>query len=284
MDWELYQRFRATLLLAAVILISFLLLLFQRTSVVRHFRTFLAATTLPTERFLSSLKTPPQTLPSPAGSTAAANPETAAPPSWGVEPERRRAVQVLNEENKRLRDLLDLRDRRWPQAIAAHVVGRDPQRWFQEIVIDKGRLESVAVDDPVIAVVEGREGLVGRVSETADHIAKVMLIQDPLSAVPATALGAGAEDGVVEGSNSHDLILRYLPRSSRIKLGDPVVTSGLGKAFPEGIPLGWVEDIRLDPRQLFLQARLRSAVQANRLQVVLILARPQGGPAERTAE
>lgn len=274
MDWELYQRYRATLMLAGIAFISCLLLVFQRASVVRHLRSFLVIATLPTGRFLSEWKTPP------AGPDAA---QEGAPPviaPGGAEPEARRAVQILSQENKRLRELLDLRERRWPRAIAAHVVGRDPRRWFQELVIDKGQAEGVAMDDPVMAIVEGREGLVGRISEAADHVAKVMLIQDSLSAVAATALGAGAEDGVVEGTNSHDLVLKYLDRGSRIKIGDPVVTSGLGKIFPDGVAIGWVQEIGLDPRQVFLQARLRPAVPANRIHAVLILTRASRGPGE----
>jgi hypothetical protein len=284
MDWELYERYRATLLLMGVAFASFLLLFFQRTSFVRHLRTFLVVTTLPTERFLSDLKAPPNMetpAPAPLQATPPEGAETTAPvatvPSWGAEPEARRAVQVLNQENRRLRDLLGLREQRWPHAVAAHVAGRDPQRWFQEVVLDKGKLNGLAVDDPVVAIVEGREGLVGRVTEVADHVAKVMLIQDSLSAVASTIQGASAEDGVVEGSNSHDLFLKYLDRGSKAKIGDMVVTSGLGKTFPEGIPIGWVAELSLDPRQLFLQAKLHPTVQANQLHVVLVLSRTGRG-------
>ena len=79
-------------------------------------------------------------------------------------------------------------------------------------------------------------------------------------------------DGIVEGTNSHDLIFKYLSRDSQIKIGDLVITSGLGGQFPEDITLGWVEEIGLDPRQLFLQARLRPAVEARQLGVVFVLA------------
>ena len=55
MDWELYERYRATMLLA-VAFVSFLLLIFQRTSSVRHIRSALVSVTLPVERFLSRLE------------------------------------------------------------------------------------------------------------------------------------------------------------------------------------------------------------------------------------
>ena len=91
------------------------------------------------------------------------------------------------------------------------------------------------------------------------------------SSSAATAVGPNGEDGIVEGTNSHDLVLKFLDRGSQVKVGDLVVTSGLGKAFPPGVPIGWVEGLEPDPRQLFLQARLRPAARSNELRVVLVL-------------
>jgi rod shape-determining protein MreC len=185
--------------------------------------------------------------------------------------EHRRKVQVLAEENARLREILLLKERRWPKAIICQVAGRDPQRWFQEIVLDKGKDEGLQIDGPVLAVVDGRETLVGRIVEMSAHVAKVMLLQDPLSEVAASVPGAGGEDGVVEGTNSHDLLLKFLGRGSQVKLGDLVMTSGLGKDFPPDVPIGWVESLEPDPRQLFLQAKLRPAARSNQIRLVLVL-------------
>ncbi len=186
--------------------------------------------------------------------------------------EDRRKVQVLREENTRLRDILELKKEQWPKAIVARVAGRDPQRWFQEIVLDKGQEDGLEIDAPVLAVVEGREALVGRIVESSAHISKVMLLQDSLSSVAATVTGVRGEDGVVEGTNSHELLLKFLDRGSQVKIGDLVVTSGLGKAFPPGVPMGWIESIEPDPRQLFLQAKLHPSVRSNQIRVVLVLA------------
>jgi len=269
MDWELYERYRATVLFVGVAFVSLLLLAFQRSSPVRHLRTFLVTLTMPTERFLSRVKsseTPSGVMPGENG-----QPSEQRAPAWSWAPESERLMRVLKQENQRMRDLLALRETVAGAPIAAHVAGRDPHRWFQELILDKGKKDGADVDDPVIAVVAGRESLVGRVIEVSDHVAKVMLIQDSLSAVAATVQSASPEEGVVEGSNSHDLYLKYLDRSCPLKIGDAVVTSGLGNTFPEGIPLGWVEEIGLDSRQLFLQARLRPAMQGTPLHEVLVL-------------
>ena len=80
-----------------------------------------------------------------------------------------------------------------------------------------------------------------------------MLLQDSLSEVAASIPGADGEDGVVEGTNTHELVLKFLDRGSQVKVGDEVVTSGLGKLFPPGVPIGWVEEFEPDPRQLFFR-------------------------------
>jgi len=272
MDWELYERYRSTLLLAGLILISSLLLAFQKNSSVQHLRTLLVRFRLPPQRFLSQLTTVAPSSEAPAAvPSREVNPSTDLGPIESFRGEDRRRVQILSDENSRLRDVLRLKESKWPRAVVCRVAGRDPQRWFQEIILDKGKEDGLDMDWPVLAVVEGRESVVGRIVEVSARVSKVMLLQDSLSEVAATVIGTQGEDGVVEGTNTHDLILKFLDRGSQVRVGDLVVTSGLGKAFPPNIPIGWVENIEPDPRQLFLQAKLRPAARSNQLRIVLVL-------------
>ena len=273
MDWELYERYRSTLLLAGLLFVSSLLLAFQKTSSIQHLRAFLVSFTLPPQRFLAQAKGAPSAVSAPENSELSVTDASGMvlDVSGHFSGEERRKIQVLSEENARLRDILQIKDQKWPQAIVAHVAGRDPQRWFQEIVLDKGKEDGLEIDFPVLSVVEGREALIGRILEVSAHVSKVMLLQDSLSEVAATVPGANGEDGVVEGTNAHELVLKFLDRGSQVKLGDLVVTSGLGSAFPPGITIGWVTGLEPDPRQLFLQAKLKPAARSNQIRVVLVL-------------
>ena len=273
MDWELYERYRSTVLLAVLLFVSSLFLAFQKTSSVQHLRAFLVRFTLPPQHFLVQIK-------SSSSETSITEPSEPAPdnvPGTVLDigshfsGEERRRIQILTEENTRYRNLFQLKESKWPGAIVAHVAGRDPQRWFQEIVLDKGKEDGLKPDFPVLAIVDGREALIGRILEVSAHVSKVMLLQDSLSEVAATVPGANGEDGVVEGTNSHELVLKFLDRGSLVKIGDLVVTSGLGDAFPSRVPIGWVEGLEPDPRQLFLQAKLRPAARSNQIRVVLVL-------------
>src|SRR6185312_4264789 len=106
MDWESYERYRATFLLIGVAFISFLLLAFQRTSAVKHLRAFLVVCTLPTERFLTDLNAVPT---APSRANVQRNPaDLAGRTDWAAPAEEQRALRVLSDENARLRELLEL--------------------------------------------------------------------------------------------------------------------------------------------------------------------------------
>jgi rod shape-determining protein MreC len=268
MDLDIHEQQQASSLFAILAFISLLLLIFHKQPWVNDLRSVLQWTTGPTHRFLSEWRADPAQSAQPSSSSTGLSSQ---PPLWAMAPESLRAVQLLRADNQRLSDSLSIKQMRWPGAISARVVGRDPQHWFQEIVIDKGKAEGLVTESAVVAVVNGHEGLVGRVMDVMDHTAKVLLIQDSLSSIAVHLQGAANEDGVVEGTNGHDLLLKYLDRSSPVKIGDAVVTAGLGNLIPAEIPIGWVQDISLDPRQLFLQARLHSFVSSNSLRIVLVL-------------
>jgi len=264
MDWELNERYHATALLTGVVLLCICLLLFQKSMFVKHLRSMLQMAGAPTHRLVGGMQS--------AVPISPVNPVSNEDmPGWAISTDLGRRLQQLEHENARLREIAGLKESRWPRAVVATITGRDPMRWFQEVVIDRGARDGIVPDCAVVAVVEGREGLIGRVVEVMDQTSKVALIQDSLSAIAARRPGTAFEEGVVEGTNSHELVLKYLDRSSPVKIGDPIVTAGLGGMIPPEIPIGWVDDIQLDPRQLFLQARLRPAVPSNRVSVVLIL-------------
>jgi len=100
------------------------------------------------------------------------------------------------------------------------------------------------------------------------------LVGDPNCKVSALVENEARDTGVLgpAGPLENDLvILRYLPRSATVKPGQTVVTSGLGGVFPKGIPVGQVVDTRPVEHGLYLEARVRLAVNPNALTEVWVL-------------
>ncbi len=135
--------------------------------------------------------------------------------------------------------------------IGANVIERDPNLWYQQVEIDAGTDEGVALHDPVVA----GSGLVGLVTSVGSSYATVSLITDPSVEVGAEVLATGAE-GVLAPSvgNPNQLLLQDLPGGAQINPGDRIVTSGfktgsLASYYPPGIPIGTVPS-NLTPTQL----------------------------------
>jgi rod shape-determining protein MreC len=148
----------------------------------------------------------------------------------------------------------------------ANVIGRDTTGLLRSIIIDRGSRDGISVGMPVVTDL----GLVGRVFRVAATTAQVQLVTDTNSYVNAR-LQTSRGEGSVVGTASGDLRLTFVPLNDEIKDGDSVVTSGIGGKFPRGIVIGQVTTSRLDDSKLFQEAVVRSLVDFNRLEIVLVV-------------
>src|ERR1700687_5214952 len=130
MDWEIYERYRSTLLLAGLLLVSALLFAFQKASSVQHLRAFLVRFAQPPQQFMTQLKMPKAPKALDQGSAEKPFSPDEVPVNGRIPGEERRKVQVLSEKIVRLREILDLKKGKWPRAIVAHVAGGDRHRWL----------------------------------------------------------------------------------------------------------------------------------------------------------
>jgi len=159
----------------------------------------------------------------------------------------------LEEENNRLRALLNLRQQHFPTGIGAEVIGHDFRDWFHAISINKGIANGVNLSGAVVSGTVERPMLVGRIVEAKDDTAKVLLLTDSLSAISVTIVRTG-DMGLLEGQNKPWAKLNYLPHLSNVVVGDEVVTAGLGGLFPPGVPVGVVSSVKDSPDGFFKEA------------------------------
>lgn len=181
-------------------------------------------------------------------------------------------------ELKRLRSLLDLKQREWPGTIAARVIAMDPRAEFRSLRIDKGSNDGVVADMPVIAI----DGLVGKVGPVFKGESIILLIADPASHVDVVVqrsrvrgLLIGASFGMRSKLQPGFLMTRleYVAGESDVQNADIVVTSGFDRLFPKGILVGEVEGIKENKYGIFLKARVIPAVDFSKLEEVLVLKR-----------
>lgn len=181
----------------------------------------------------------------------------------------KRRYKALLQENKRIKEMLGLRERSEFRLIAANIIVRSPN-WFHSITIDKGSNEGITVDTPVISVEGNRSGVIGKVIEVFPNSSKVLLITSNLSAIPAKIDGKEI-DGIVIGNDSYWLEMKYLPPRKRVKIGSVVITSGIGVIFPSGIPIGEVVEVK--ELGIFQECKVKSAINLFGVDKVFCLVR-----------
>ena len=99
----------------------------------------------------------------------------------------------------------------------------------------------------------------------------VLLISDSKSAVPIRDDRTG-ERAILIGTNSmSQLSLINLPRTSTITKGDLLVTSGLGRRYPEGYPVGRVEEVINNAGEDFIKVTVSPVALLNRNRLVLVV-------------
>jgi rod shape-determining protein MreC len=167
----------------------------------------------------------------------------------------------LSAQNEALRELLHSPVVASHSYLSAKIIGGGATAFDQTQILDSGVAEGVAVDMPVIS----SAGIVGRVTETGVHTARVMPITDINSRI-AVVSQDGREHAIAAGRNDELLELRYLPRQSTLKLGEIVVTSGDAALIPSGIPVGRVVQVKKD------RVLVRPLIDWSRLDFVSLIA------------
>jgi rod shape-determining protein MreC len=150
----------------------------------------------------------------------------------------------LLAENKRLLSLLDLKEKSKYKVLTARIIGRDPSIWFDSSIVNRGSLDGVKLNMPVVT--DG--GLVGRVTAVSPLTAQVDLITRDKSGLGAIIGEIGVSNvlGVVSGTSKKDVVeMRYVPGSVDVQVGQIVYTSGQDGIYPAGLKVG--EIVQVEP-------------------------------------
>lgn len=168
-----------------------------------------------------------------------------------------------------LESLLDFTERVPAKTVGARLVAGSLNAHFRLVRVRLSASADVRTGMPVVT----GDGLVGRVESIIGDTCEVLLITDPRSSVDVTLPASGGR-GVLTGevgSSTYSAAIEQLDRDEVVKPGDPVVTSGLGGAFPYGVPVGVVKSASSDGSSLYQNVEVAAAADLSRLDRVLIL-------------
>lgn len=176
--------------------------------------------------------------------------------------------EMVDEINE-LRKVLDYKSASPFKLTAARVVKRSSATWWNTLLINKGSLDGIGTDSPVIT----DQGLVGKTGKLAAHMAEVILLTDEMCRVSAKVEGT-LEQGILSGERggldiTPQLRLRFLSRNAPVTVGANVYSSGEGGVFPSNLLLGRI--IRFENRDISGEAIVRPAVDFANLEYVFIV-------------
>ncbi len=187
-------------------------------------------------------------------------------------------VVALEEENLQYREALvasghlqqivAMRHRFEMPMLPSDVVGLDVMPWFRAVLVDRGVSHGVRAGNPVITA----EGVVGLVTATSKNAAKTMLLLDRQSAIDGIVQRSRAR-GIARGRGTDQLAFEFVVRGGDVRVGDVVITSGLGGVFPKGLRIGEIVEISDSAGQLLQTATLQPSVDFGRLEQVFVMLR-----------
>ena len=144
-------------------------------------------------------------------------------------------AQTLEQENIAYKELLNFVDDPHPAFITARVIGDAGGAFVRTVLLNAGSGDGVRDGQAVI----NADGLVGRVVETGQRTARILLLTDLNSRIPVVVEQTRVS-AILAGDNSDEPRLAYLPVNAVIKPGERIVTSGHGGMLPPGLPVGVV--------------------------------------------
>ncbi len=177
----------------------------------------------------------------------------------------------IKVENERLLEIIGEEDNlRAYEPIHATVISRNPDQWEEKIIIDKGTVHGVEKNMAVITA----KGLIGKVVLVTPFTSTIELLstENRNFRVASVIPGKDPAFGLIEGYDRErsELIMKRIDSSFDVKVGQQVISSGLGGIFPKGLLIGEVTEISTDDYGLTKLAYIRPAADFTMLDQVMI--------------
>ncbi len=170
--------------------------------------------------------------------------------------------------NVRLANLLELKESLPAPTLTVEIVGRDKTMWFRTVYINRGGSDGIRQGMPVVTV----EGVVGQILNVSPHFSKVLLANDPTSAIDVL-IQKNRTHGIIKGIGAEGYQLHYILKKSAIEKSDTIVTSGLDGVFPKGLPVGTVSSVVKNRRGMFQKISIQPAVDFAELEYLIVIMR-----------
>lgn len=193
---------------------------------------------------------------------------------------RLQKLKALEQENLRLRELLGSSFRLSERVFVAELLRVDLDPYSQQVVINKGARSDVFIGQPVL----DSTGVMGQVTEVSSFSSRVVLLTDPSHSIPVQVNRNGLRAIATGNGWQGTLKLEHLTHNSDVRIGDLLVTSGLGGRFPIGYPVGTIESIDFPAGKAFAEITVQPAAKLDSSRELLLVMQPESVSEQGGAE
>ena len=183
----------------------------------------------------------------------------------------------IKNENIQLRRTLELKEETIYDSVACEVIGRDPKKLFDILILNKGKKDGIKENMPVISYASGKKVLIGKVVEVTYNLSKIITLHNPKFSVSAVILKDNNRiHTIIQGSNKMLGIVKllYIPKEYFFGESDLdfIYTSGDSLIFPKGLEIGRIVKLYTSKRyEMFNEADVEMSVDLSKLDYVLVL-------------
>jgi rod shape-determining protein MreC len=176
-------------------------------------------------------------------------------------------LDILEKENERLRQLLSATPKTTEDHLIAEIIAVDVDPYRHFIVLNKGSKDRVYKGQPIIDA----HGVMGQVIYVNAMTSTAMLITDVSHAIPVQIDRTGLRSVAFGTGQTDYLDLRHIPHNADIRVGDKLISSGLGERFPRNYPVAVITNIDRNTGETFVGVRAEPLAQLDTSREVLLV-------------
>ena len=176
-------------------------------------------------------------------------------------------LDIIEKENDRLRRLLSATPKTTERLLISEIINVDVDPYRQLIVLNKGSNHDVYQGQPIIDA----QGIMGQIVHVGIISSTAMLITDASHAIPVQIDRTGLRANAFGTGKIDHLNLRHLPHNADIKVGDMLISSGLGGTFPPNYPIASVTRVERTAGEPFATIEATPLAQLDKSREVLLV-------------
>ncbi len=177
-------------------------------------------------------------------------------------------MKEIRMENDRLNQMLRFAQKKTFQLVPVRIIALDPLPEHHLITVNKGLEDGIKKNMGVV----NEKGVVGYIFRVSSKTSQVLMLSDRNAVIPAN-IQRSRVSSIVEGENQKTLRLKYIKNNDDVQINDKVVTSGIDKWFPPGLPIGTVSEIKKEKYGINQEVKVRPFVSLSQIEELFVIVR-----------